>query len=49
VDLNSLVPDVSIAVHAELLLKYRRDEAEAASVRRRRAIRWKTQKTNVTS
>jgi hypothetical protein len=43
------LPDVSIAAHPEHLLKYRRDEAEAVSVRRRRAIRRKAQKTNVTS
>ena len=49
VELNSLLPDVWIAAHPEHLLKYRRNEAEAASVRRRRAIRRKAQKTNVTS
>ena len=41
VDLNSLLPDVWIAVHPEHVLSYRRDEAEAAANarRRRRAIR----------
>jgi transposase len=41
VDLNSLLPDVWIAAHPEHLLKYRRDEAEAAADarRRRRSIR----------
>jgi len=41
VDWNSLLPDVWIAAHPEHVLKYRRDEAEAAasSRRRRRAFR----------
>jgi len=41
VDLNSLLPDVWIAAHPEHVLKYRRDEAEAAASarRRRRALR----------
>jgi transposase len=41
VDLESLLPDVWIAAHPEHILKYRRDEAEAAANarRRRRAIR----------
>jgi hypothetical protein len=49
VDLNSLLPDVCIAAHPEHVLKYRREEAEAAASvrRRRRAIRRaKGQKTN---
>ena len=36
VDLNLLLPDVWIAAHPEHLLKYRRDEAEAAASARRR-------------
>jgi transposase len=41
VDLNSLLPDAWIAAHPEHVLKYRRDESEAAAGarRRRRAIR----------
>jgi transposase len=41
VDWNSLLPDVWIAAHPEHVLKYRRQEAEAAakSRRRRRAFR----------
>ncbi len=41
VDLNSLLPAVWIAAHPEHVLKYRRDEAEAAASarRRRRALR----------
>jgi transposase len=41
VDLESLLPDVWIAAHPEHVLKYRRDEAEAAANarRRRRAFR----------
>jgi transposase len=41
VDLESLLPDVWIAAHPEHVLKYRRDEAEAAANarRRRRALR----------
>lgn len=41
VDLKSLLPDEWIAAHSENLLKYRRDEAEAAASarRRRRALR----------
>ena len=41
VDLESLLPDVWIAAHPEHVLKYRRDEAEAAANarRRRRATR----------
>jgi hypothetical protein len=36
VDLESLLPDVWIAVHPEHFLTYRRDEAEAAAIARRR-------------
>jgi hypothetical protein len=41
VELESLLPDVWIAAHPELVLQYRRDEAEAAANarRRRRALR----------
>jgi transposase len=41
VDLESLLPDVWVAAHPEHVLKYRRDEAEAAANarRRRRALR----------
>jgi transposase len=41
VDLQSLLPDVWIAAHPDHILKYRRDEAEAAANarRRRRAVR----------
>ena len=36
VDLESLLPDVWIKVHPEHFLKYRRDEAEAGAIARRR-------------
>ena len=36
VELESLLPDVWICAHPELVLQYRRDEAEAAATRRRR-------------
>ena len=36
VDLESLLPDVWIAAHPEHFLTYRRDEAEAAAIARRR-------------
>ena len=36
VDLESLMPDAWIAAHPEHLLQYRRDEAEAAAIARRR-------------
>jgi hypothetical protein len=41
VDLEPLLPDVWIGAHPEYVLKYRRDEAEAAANarRRRRALR----------
>ena len=41
VDWNSLLPDIWVTAHPEHVLKYRRDEAEAAASarRRRRAIR----------
>jgi transposase len=52
VDLKSLLPDVWIAAHPEHVLKYRRDEAEAAASarRRRRALRRaKTAKPSLSS
>ena len=39
VDLESLLPDIWIATHPEHFLRYRRDEAEAAAMARRRRIR----------
>src|SRR5216684_715940 len=49
VDLESLLPDVWIAAHPEHVLKYRRDEAEAAANARRRRRVFRREKARKSS
>ena len=49
VDLESLLPDVWIAAHPEHVLRYRRDEAEAAANARRRRRAFRREKARALS